>query len=83
MDNSRDHDLRALHKRFNDDSLPLWKRQSAHRTFVSIQEQVKDSRLNELRHRLVRAAHSNDPDAAAKIELQIKDYRKQRGYAEG
>ena len=83
MDNSRDHDLRALHQRFNDSSLPLWKRQRAHRTFVNIQEQVRDSKLIELRHRLVRAAHNDDPDAAAKIELQIKEYQRQRGYAEG
>lgn len=83
MDNSRDHDLSALHQRFNDCSLPLWKRQRAHRTFVSIQEQVKDPKLNELRHRLVRAADNDDPDAVARIELQIKEHQRQRGYAEG
>jgi len=83
MDNSRDHDLRALHKRFNDHSIPLWKRNKAYRTFQNIQDQVKDKQLIELRHRLVKAAYNDDPDAVARIELQIKEHGRRKGYVEG
>jgi hypothetical protein len=83
MDNSRDHDLKALYERFNNPDVPMYARQNAHRTFVKIQRQVKDNQLNELRHRLARASDNNDPDAAERISLQIKDYRRKMGYAEG
>lgn len=80
MDNSRDHDLIALHKRFNDFSLPKLTRTRAWRSFNKILAQVRDKKLVEMRHRLVRAKLANDSDAADKIELQIEDYTKDRHY---
>jgi len=82
MDNSRDHDLRALHARFHDEDLPLWKRNKAYRVFQNIQNQVRDKELNEMRHRLVKAAGNDDPDAVARIELQIKEHARSKGYVE-
>lgn len=83
MDNTRDHDLRALYERFNNPDVPMYARERAHRTFLNIQRQVKDPRLSELRHRLTRAARNNDTDAVERITLQIKDYSQRMGYAEG
>lgn len=78
MDNSRDHDLAELSKRMNDPTKPMWVRKSAWRTFNKILSQVSDKKLVELRHRLIRANIASDVAAVAKIELQIKDYTKQR-----
>ena len=61
----------------------MFKRNRAYRAFQKIQDQVKDKELIELRHRLVKAAHNNDPDTAAKIELQIKEHGRRKGYVEG
>ena len=83
MDNTRDHDLRALYERFNNPEVPMYARTRAHRTFIDIQRQVKDPQLTELRHRLTRAARNSDTDAVERITLQIKDYRRKMGYAEG
>ena len=74
MDNSRDHDLRLLHRCFSDKSLPMSKRNAAYRTYQSIQAQVKDRPLVKLRYRLIAAHRASDYEEAEKIEQQIKDY---------
>lgn len=80
MDSSREADLSALHKRFQDTDLPMGTRQQAYRTFQTIQSQVKDKGLNELRHRLIRAHRANDVHEAEKIEQQLKEYSYRHGY---
>lgn len=80
MDSSRDADLSALHNRFSDTSLPMWKRTQAYRTFQNIQRQLNDKGLAELRHRLIRAHRADDLHEAEKIEQQLKEYSYRHGY---
>jgi hypothetical protein len=79
MDNSRDADLAALHKRFNDYSLSRTVRERAYRTFQNIQAQVKDRKLVELRHRLVKAHVANDVEAVERFEGQIREHIRKTG----
>lgn len=74
MDNSRDADLAALHRRFSDPLLSKEKRNRAYRTFQKIQAQVKDRGLVRLRHRLIKAHIADDADEADKLERQIREY---------
>lgn len=79
MDNSRDEDLKALHTRFHDKSKSLRVRNLAYRTFQSIQAQVKDRTLVELRHRLIKAHRANDVIEVEKIESQIDEHTRRTG----
>lgn len=81
MDGTRDKDLSMLHKRFNDVSLPLYKRREAHLRFQGIQAQVKDRKLVELRHRLVKAIKAEDVVYIQRFQQMIEDHsRKQWWY---
>lgn len=83
MDNSRDHDLRMLHARMHNPDLSLYSRKVAWRSFNKILAQVNDRKLTELRHRLIRARIDKDLDAVEKIELQLKEYTRIKGYEKG
>lgn len=78
MDNSREHDLWILSRRMNDAMRPLWARKSAYRAYTKILDEMSDRKLVELRHRLIRANRASDINEAEKIELQIRDYVKQK-----
>lgn len=78
MDNSRDADLYALHKRFNDYSLSKTVRKRAYDTFQFVQAQVKDKKLAELRHRLIKAHRANDVEMVERFEAQIKEYTRHK-----
>ena len=74
MDNSRDHDLAALHARFNDHHISRSKRERAYRTFQKLQSQLKDRRLVGLRWRLIAAHRADDQVEIEKLEQLIKEY---------
>lgn len=76
MDNSRNADLEALHKRFNDPSVHKVHRDRARTSFEKIQAQVKDKNLVKLRHRLVNATKAQDGEEAWNIEQEIRQYER-------
>ncbi len=78
MDTSRDTDLIRLHKIFNDPHKDKQTKQYAYRSFCSIQRQVKDKCLVEMRHRLIRATQVNDKRAIEQIEHEIDRYSRQK-----
>lgn len=80
MDASRDADLSNLKRIFDDPMQPRWKRAQAYRGFQRIQEQVKDSKLNGLRHQLIHAVRAEDNDVIWKIEKQIQEYSRSKGW---
>lgn len=82
MDNSRDIDLKLLHQRFTDTSLPMYKRNKAYRKYQNILQKMKDRTLVGLRHRLIKAHIAEDADEAERIEYQIRNYL-WRVYKEG
>jgi hypothetical protein len=79
MDNSRDHDLAALHERFTNPNLSDEARKRAYNAYQDIQAQVKDKVLTALRYRLVRAHRADDQTEIGKLESLIKEHgRKHR-----
>lgn len=74
MDNSRIHDLKLLHERFNDTSFNMRGRQAAYRKYQRIQARCKDRSLIKLRNRLVNAHQANDVDETDKIEQLARAY---------
>lgn len=80
MDGSRDRDLYLLKERMNNAELPLFKRRAAWRKFEDIRRQVKDRKLAELRHCLIRAHIANDEEWITKYEGQIKQHSYRMGY---
>lgn len=80
MDISRERDLYLLHERMNDTNLSEPKRVAAWRKFESIKAQIRDTKLNDLRHRLVRATIANDTDYIERIGEEIHAYTAGKHY---
>ena len=80
MDTSRIDDLNRLKRMFTDYTKPEQIRRNAHRSFENIKRQIKDRKLVEMRHRLVKAIRANDTKYINKFEQQIDEYTKRLGY---
>lgn len=77
MNYGRERDLYDLHRQMHDTKLPMWRRKAANRTFVQIQDQLRDRRLMGLRESLLKANAANDKLYIWKITNQMKDYLKE------
>lgn len=71
---SRDADLRALKKVFDDPDQSLARRRSTYNTFHRILLMEEDAFIRRTRYELIRATESNDHEAAERISLRLKDY---------
>lgn len=80
MDASRDADLSNLKRIFDDPMQSMWKRKQAYKGFQRIQEQVKDRKLSGLRHQLIGAVRAEDNNVIWKIEKQIQEYSRSKGW---
>ena len=80
MDATRGGDLSKLHNIFNDPLVPIGRRKNAHRSFQKIHAQMRDRKLNNLRHRLAKANLASDSDATEKLTEEIEMYSMRKGY---
>lgn len=80
MDGSRAKDLDMFRERMEDVTLPMSKRRQAANHFFLIRAQIKDRKLAELRHRLIKATRANDLEYIEKFEGQIKQHSYRMGY---
>ena len=80
MDNTREGTLRRLHEVFSNPLLDRITRKQAHRSFLKIQDQMRDGELNELRSRLHKASLADDEEAVEKFTMLIDKHSLKKGY---
>lgn len=77
MDSTRDADLKHIRSVMNDPSRSLARKRMAYKAAKTIVKQMRDRKLREMRHRLVKAARAYDESSEWKLTNLIRDYLKQ------
>lgn len=77
MDSSRDADFKHLRSVIANPKKPRGVKRAAHIAAKKIVSQMRDRKLTQMRHRLVKAARAHDEHVEWKLTNQIRDYLKQ------
>lgn len=80
MDDSRRIDLKRLQEKIDDPATSPARREQLLGTKDAIIEQSRDKRISETRQRLINAARAGDAKEVEKLQSQLEESDKRKGY---